>query len=142
MAAEEAVALENITCEFPGVRALDSVTLGFAAGQVHAVAGENGAGKSTLLKVLAGLVVPVSGRVRVHGRTYPGVRRVGSWASARSPRNRFSHLISPLPRTCTSDAFRDGRRDASIGTARWKTRGDCSRESGCGTSSRGNACEG
>jgi rhamnose transport system ATP-binding protein len=74
MAAEEAVALENITCEFPGVRALDSVTLGFAAGQVHAVAGENGAGKSTLLKVLAGLVVPVSGRVLVHGRSYPGVR--------------------------------------------------------------------
>ena len=56
------------------MRALDSVTLGFAAGQVHAVAGENGAGKSTLLKVLAGLVVPVSGRVRVHGRTYPSVR--------------------------------------------------------------------
>jgi ABC-type sugar transport system ATPase subunit len=57
------VAVQDLTCDFPGVRALDNLTLEFRAGEIHALAGENGAGKSTLLKVLSGLVSPTRGEV-------------------------------------------------------------------------------
>jgi ribose transport system ATP-binding protein len=49
--------------DYPGVRALDSVTLDFRSGEIHAVVGENGAGKSTLMKVLSGAIAPTSGEV-------------------------------------------------------------------------------
>ncbi len=66
--------LEGITCEFPGVRALDDVTLAFLPGEIHALAGENGAGKSTLLKVISGLVIPSKGTIKITGQTYRSVR--------------------------------------------------------------------
>lgn len=71
----EAVILENITCEFPGTRALNSVSLTFLSGETHAITGENGAGKSTLLKVLAGVVKPCNGRVHIFGRSYEWIRQ-------------------------------------------------------------------
>lgn len=46
---------ENIVKDFPGVRALDKVSLKIAEGDIHALCGENGAGKSTLIKVLSGV---------------------------------------------------------------------------------------
>ena len=47
--------MKGITKEFPGVRALDEVTLEVRRGTIHAICGENGAGKSTLMKVLSGV---------------------------------------------------------------------------------------
>lgn len=60
--------LKNITKEFPGVRALDDVTLSFKTGEVHAIAGENGAGKSTFIKVITGAVRPDRGQMFFNGQ--------------------------------------------------------------------------
>jgi len=54
--------------DYPGVRALDAVSMQFRSGEIHAVVGENGAGKSTLMKVLSGSLRPTTGGIRVHGR--------------------------------------------------------------------------
>lgn len=53
--------VEKINKTFPGVRALDSVTMELKKGEIHAVIGENGAGKSTLVKIICGLLKPDSG---------------------------------------------------------------------------------
>ncbi len=47
--------MRSITKEFPGVKALDKVSLVVKAGEIHSICGENGAGKSTLMKVLSGV---------------------------------------------------------------------------------------
>ena len=47
--------MRNITKEFPGVKALDTVNLKVKKGTIHALVGENGAGKSTLMNVLSGI---------------------------------------------------------------------------------------
>jgi ABC-type sugar transport system ATPase subunit len=57
----------NITKRFPGVLALNAVSLNFMPGEVHAVVGENGAGKSTLMKILAGAYIPDSGEILLQG---------------------------------------------------------------------------
>ena len=57
----------NISKSFPGVRALDDVSVTVNRGEVHCWIGENGAGKSTLVKILAGAQSPDSGKLRIAG---------------------------------------------------------------------------
>jgi ABC-type sugar transport system ATPase subunit len=57
----------GISKRFPGVHALDDVSLDVLPGEVHAFVGENGAGKSTLMKILAGAQGPDSGEIRIDG---------------------------------------------------------------------------
>ncbi|MFH1341852.1 MAG: multiple monosaccharide ABC transporter ATP-binding protein [Pseudomonadota bacterium] len=62
--------MRNITKTFPGVKALENVSLQVRRGDIHAICGENGAGKSTLMKVLSG-VYPVgsySGDIQFEGK--------------------------------------------------------------------------
>jgi ribose transport system ATP-binding protein len=53
---------------FPGVHALDAVSLAVAPGEIVCVVGENGAGKSTLMKILAGVQMPDDGTLTLDGR--------------------------------------------------------------------------
>ena len=59
--------MRDIGKSFPGVRALDGVTLELNAGEVLALVGENGAGKSTLMKILAGAQPADSGEILIDG---------------------------------------------------------------------------
>ena len=60
--------MRNITKEFPGVKALDGVSLTVRPGTVHALMGENGAGKSTLMKCLFGIYVKNAGTIVLDGK--------------------------------------------------------------------------
>ena len=61
--------VEGVRKAFPGVVALDGVSMRVRPRTVHALMGENGAGKSTLMNIIAGLDRPDAGRVTVRGRT-------------------------------------------------------------------------
>ncbi|HEV7931500.1 MAG TPA: sugar ABC transporter ATP-binding protein [Actinomadura sp.] len=65
--AEPVLEATGISKRFPGVQALDRVSLSLRPGEVHALVGENGAGKSTLVKVLTGVHRPDGGRLRLGG---------------------------------------------------------------------------
>ena len=67
-AGEPVVQMRDISITFPGVKALQDVSLRLFAGEVHALMGENGAGKSTLIKALTGVYQIDSGAITVKGR--------------------------------------------------------------------------
>ena len=63
--------MRNIIKTYPGVKALDDVSLSIKKGEVHAIVGENGAGKSTFIKVITGAITPDSGSILYKGQSYP-----------------------------------------------------------------------
>ena len=65
---EYVLEMNNITKVFPGVKALDGVTLKVRPGSVHALMGENGAGKSTLMKCLFGIYHEDGGEIILDGK--------------------------------------------------------------------------
>ena len=67
MTAAPALSVEGLTKRYPGVTALDGMSLEVRPREVVGLVGENGAGKSTLLKTLVGLVRPDAGTIRVRG---------------------------------------------------------------------------
>ncbi|MGU3575117.1 sugar ABC transporter ATP-binding protein [Brucellaceae bacterium C25G] len=81
----------GLTKSFPGVVALNDVSLSVKPGEVHCIVGENGAGKSTLVKVLTGLYRPEAGQLLVEGIDVTGY---ASKAIAYVPQeiNLFDHL--------------------------------------------------
>lgn len=66
----DVLVLKSITKTFPGVVALDDVSLSFRSGEVHALLGENGAGKSTLIKTVSGAIAPDTGTITVNGTSH------------------------------------------------------------------------
>jgi ribose transport system ATP-binding protein len=60
--------MENVSKSFPGVQALDEVSLMVHAGEIVGLIGENGAGKSTLMKILSGVYQGDSGQIFLQGQ--------------------------------------------------------------------------
>lgn len=65
---KELVRMENICKVFPGVKALEDVSIKIHSGEIHALVGENGAGKSTLIKILMGVFQKTSGEIYIEGK--------------------------------------------------------------------------
>ncbi|HWR11366.1 MAG TPA: sugar ABC transporter ATP-binding protein [Rectinemataceae bacterium] len=66
---EVILSIKDVSKSFPGVRALDRVSIDVRRGMVHGIVGENGAGKSTLMKILSGVYQKDSGNVVFDGQT-------------------------------------------------------------------------
>jgi ABC-type sugar transport system ATPase subunit len=64
----EDLKLTGISKSFPGVKALQEVSLTILPGEIHALCGENGAGKSTLMNILGGVVQPDEGSINIGDR--------------------------------------------------------------------------
>lgn len=75
-AVHELLEIRNVSKRFPGVVALDEVSITVSRGSVHALMGENGAGKSTLMKILSGMYMPDEGDILIEGGkvVFSGVR--------------------------------------------------------------------
>ncbi|MCC8357238.1 MAG: sugar ABC transporter ATP-binding protein [Oscillospiraceae bacterium] len=67
---EPVLSLKDIIKVFPGVVALNHVSMDFYPGEIHAIVGENGAGKSTLIKTITGAHAPDGGTITLDGETY------------------------------------------------------------------------
>ncbi|OZE79478.1 ABC transporter [Rhodococcus sp. 15-649-1-2] len=78
---EPLLVLDNVSKSFPGVKALDAVSIVVFPGEVHGLIGENGAGKSTLMAVASGALEPDEGTVMINGEIIgadpQGARRAG-----------------------------------------------------------------
>ncbi|NLM19301.1 MAG: sugar ABC transporter ATP-binding protein [Clostridiaceae bacterium] len=72
MEKEYIMELKNISKSFPGVQALNNVSMQFERGKVHALVGENGAGKSTLMKIIMGLYRADQGQIFIKGEKFVG----------------------------------------------------------------------
>lgn len=68
--------LKNITKRYPGVVALDDVSLDIIEGEVHALVGENGAGKSTLIKTCTGAISSNEGTIVIQGQEFASLTRM------------------------------------------------------------------
>ena len=64
------LSLKDIMKIYPGVVALNKVSIDFYPGEVHALIGENGAGKSTFIKTITGAHAPDGGTITIDGETY------------------------------------------------------------------------
>lgn len=78
--------LDHITKQFPGVRALDDVSMAIAQSEIHALCGENGAGKSTLMNLISGNLKPNEGAIYLDGNPL----------TLNSPRDAFHNGIATV----------------------------------------------
>ena len=72
------LSIQNVCKAFPGVQALDNVSIDFQRGTVHGVVGENGAGKSTLMKILSGVYHKDAGTIVFDGKNIENIKPVES----------------------------------------------------------------
>ena len=75
---ETLLELAGITKTYPGVMALDDVSLQVRRGEVLGLIGENGAGKSTLMKILGGVAEPTAGTIHIDGHTHRALTVTGA----------------------------------------------------------------
>lgn len=101
--------IDDLSMQFPGVRALSQVSLAFRPGEIHCLLGENGAGKSTLIKILSGAIPfgAYSGHVEMDGR--PARFSNAADATARGIATIYQEL-SLLPRLSVAENIFLGRQ--------------------------------
>ena len=115
--ATPALRLTDIGKSFPGVLALEDVSLRLEPGKVHALMGENGAGKSTLIKILAGVYQPDAGQIRIGG-TEVALRSPGD-ALAQGIKVVFQEIALIPEFTVAENVFLGEYPVGRLGNIRW-----------------------
>lgn len=90
------LSVQHITKTYPGVVALNDVTIDFKKGEVHALMGENGAGKSTLMKVISGAISPDTGKFVINGKEFTKIIPSQSQANGVQIVHQELNLVSAL----------------------------------------------
>jgi ribose transport system ATP-binding protein len=111
--------IRNVSKFFPGITALDNVSLDFTPGEVHAIVGENGAGKSTLIKVICGIYTPDEGEVLLDGQRL----HLHSYTDALTHKiNLVSQEIQVIPKSTVAENVMLDKinRYARRGAINWK----------------------
>ncbi|HHQ6721992.1 TPA: sugar ABC transporter ATP-binding protein [Serratia fonticola] len=103
---------EGISKQFPGVKALDNVSLKIKPGSVHALMGENGAGKSTLMKCLIGIYRPDAGTIKVKGQP---VTFNDTLAALHSGISMIHQELNLVPHMTVAENIWLGREPAKLG---------------------------
>jgi ribose transport system ATP-binding protein len=113
------LSIRQVSKGFPGVQALDDVSIELAPGEVHALVGENGAGKSTLIKIICGIYQPDEGEVLLNGeplhmRTYTEAMGHGI--------NLVSQEIQVIPKSTVAENIMLDKleRYTTYGRIQWK----------------------
>ena len=106
------VEMHGIHMDFPGVKALDDVSLRLFPGEVHAVMGENGAGKSTLIKVLTGVYRATAGTATLEGRA---VRFAGPAAAQQAGISTVYQEVNLAPNLTVAENILLGREPRRLG---------------------------
>ncbi|MFI8496241.1 sugar ABC transporter ATP-binding protein [Peribacillus butanolivorans] len=115
MGSDYILEMENITKEFPGVKALDNIQLKVKKGSVHALMGENGAGKSTLMKIIFGIYTPDKGTIKFKGKEL----KVSSTKEALKNGISMIHQeLTPVPHMTVAENIFLGR-EPSYGKLGW-----------------------
>lgn len=90
--------MTGISKSYPGIKAVDDISLYVSAGEVIGLVGENGAGKSTLMKILGGVVAPSGGSIELDGATMErltvGASMRGGIAFVHQELNLFDNLTA------------------------------------------------
>ncbi|MBU1070597.1 ABC transporter ATP-binding protein [Myxococcota bacterium] len=110
------VDLQGVSLSYGRIQALDRVSFQLESGETLGLLGENGAGKTTCLRILAGLLLPDQGRVRISGRDlYPEpqrmARRLGFMPTGLPPDQRVVETLDFRARLC---GFSGRRRSAEV----------------------------
>src|SRR5687768_1085439 len=110
---------------FPGVQALDNVSLDIGHGEAHGLLGENGAGKSTLIKILSGAYKPDSGAIELDGQPiHPTSPHDAQTLGIVTIYQEFN-LVPTL--TIAENVFM-GREPGEVGFVNWAKLRDCAAE--------------
>lgn len=88
--------ITQVSKAFPGVQALDQVSLNVINGNIHGIVGENGAGKSTLMKILSGVYDKDSGEIIFDGKTIENITPIQSMSMGLSIIYQELNLINQL----------------------------------------------
>ena len=68
--------INNLTKIFPGIVAVDNISMEFRLGEIHGIIGKNGAGKTTLVSILSGVIAPSDGEIIVDGQAFRRLSRI------------------------------------------------------------------
>jgi ABC-type sugar transport system ATPase subunit len=111
--ADPIISIRAVTKHFPGVVALDDVSLDISAGELHAIVGENGAGKSTLMKILAGVLTDYEGDILLRGEPYRIVGTRGAETAGVSIIHQELNLVDDL--SAAANVFLGREKRSAIG---------------------------